>query len=91
MYLIEFTVNLFIVIAEDLLKDASGDEPRPQNKTQVKKWQTRSESDCQCGSVKPYHLNLQPQLEALGLDAKARVDSECIFIEYPTPAQGLDT
>jgi len=36
-------------------------------------------------AVLPY---LQRQLEALELDAKARVDDECIFIEYATQTQG---
>ena len=37
------------------------------------------------GAVLPY---LQRQLQVLELDAKARVDDECIFIEYATQAQG---
>ncbi len=36
-------------------------------------------------AVLPY---LQRQLAALELDAKARVDDECIFIEYATQTQG---
>jgi hypothetical protein len=36
-------------------------------------------------AVLPY---LQRQLEGMGLDAKARVDDECIFVEYATQAQG---
>jgi Nucleotidyl transferase AbiEii toxin, Type IV TA system len=76
------------VIAEDLVKDASGDEPLPQSKTQGKKWSDEIRERLPAwlnDAVLPY---LQRQLEALELDAEARVDDESIFIEYATQAQG---
>ena len=76
------------VIAEDLVKDTSGDEPLPQTKTQGKKWSDKIRERLPMWlneAVLPY---LQRQLEALELDAKARVDDECIFIEYATQTQG---
>ena len=76
------------VIAEDLVKDASGDEPLPQSKAQGKKWSDKIRERLPMWlneAVLPY---LRLQLEALELDAKARVDDECIFIEYATQVQG---
>ena len=76
------------VIAEDLVKDASGDEPLPQSKTQGKKWSDEIRERLPAwlnDAVLPY---LERQLEALQLDAEARVGDECIFIEYATQAQG---
>ena len=77
------------VIAEDLVKDASGDEPLPQSKAQGKQWSDEIRERLPAwlnDAVLPY---LERQLEALQLDAEARVDDECIFIEYATQAQGI--
>jgi len=76
------------VIAEDLVKDASGDEPLPQSKAHGKKWSDEIRERLPAwlnDAVLPY---LGRQLDALQLDAEARVDDECVLIEYATQAQG---
>jgi hypothetical protein len=75
------------IIAEDLVKDA-GDEPLPHSKVQGKKWSDKIRERLPKWLNETALPHLQGQLAALKMEAKARVEEDCIYIEYATQAPG---
>ncbi len=74
-------------LAEDLVREA-GDEPLPNSKTQGKKWSDTIRERLPTWLHEVVLPHLRQRFEALHLDGTVRVESDCIFIDYPARTDG---
>ena len=74
-------------LADDLVKGA-GEEPLPQTRSQAKRWSETVRERLPKWLQEVVLPHLQQQLAASKLDAAIRLEEDCIYIDYPTQAQG---